>query len=325
MKRFQFILMVLIAGSSFAQSYPPAAGQEGSTAVPHDSELFISWATGAEIERGLINISNPEQQDQGSNYASYGSEDDALGIADGSVVSLGDRGSAILTFETPIGNGPGFDFAVFENSFNDTFLELAFVEVSSDGINFFRFPAHSETQTETQVGGFGEVDPTYINNFAGKYRAMFGTPFDLDEIEDNPLLNKNNITHVKLIDVVGSIDPQYASYDSYGNAVNDPFPTPFWSSGFDLDAVGVINESSMNTEDFFAQNLKIYPNPAHDFFYISSNDSAQIQIFNAAGLSVLVTQTKNNEKIDVSGLGKGIYFMKIYSKGKVTLHKLIKQ
>lgn len=325
MKKISFLLIGILSISALSQSYPPAAGQEGSTAIAHDSELFVAWANGAEIERGLINISNPEQQDQGSNYATYGAETDAIGIADGSVVSLGDRGTAILTFETPIGNGSGFDFAVFENAFNDTFLEIAFVEVSSDGINYFRFPSHSETQTETQVGGFGAVDPTYLNNFAGKYRAMFGTPFDLDDLEDDALLDKNNITHVKLIDVVGSIDPQFASYDSFGNAVNDPFPTPFWSSGFDLDAVGVINERLMNVEDLNVQNLKIYPNPTDNFFYISTNEKVQVEIFNAAGQIVLQTQSQNNDKINVSGLSKGIYFIKIICNGKTSLHKLLKQ
>lgn len=324
MKRFQFIFIGLISATTFAQSYPPAAGQEGSTAISHDSEVFVGWANGATIERGLVDISNPEAQDQGSNYASFGTANDAIGIADGTVVSLGDQGTAILTFKTPIGNGSGFDFAVFENSFSDTFLELAFVEVSSDGINFFRFPSHSETQTETQVGGFGMLDPTYLNNFAGKYRAMFGTPFDLDDVEDNVLLNKNSITHVKLIDVVGSINPQFATYDSFGNAVNDPFPTPFWSSGFDLDAVGVINESLMNTEDPSVQNLRIYPNPVDNFFYLSTNEKVQVEIFNAAGQIVLQTQSQNNEKINVSGLPKGIYFIKINCNGKTSLHRLLK-
>lgn len=325
MKRIHFILIGLIAANTFAQSYPPAAGQPGSTAIGYESDLFVAWANGAEIERGLVDISNPEAQDQGSHYASFGTTNDALGIADGTVVSLGDRGIAILTFEKPIGNGPGFDFAVFENGFSDTFLELAFVEVSSDGTNYFRFPAHSETQAQTQVGGFGTIDPTYINNFAGKYRAMFGTPFDLNDLEDNVLLDKNNITHVKLIDVVGSIDPEFASYDFQGNAVNDPFPTPFWSSGFDLDAVGVINEATMNVEDSDIENLKIYPNPADKFFYINSNNSAHVEIFNSAGQIVLQTKSKNNEKINVSGLQKGIYFIKINSNGKTSLHKLIKQ
>lgn len=324
MNNLILIFILLLSGFAAGQSYPPAAGQEGSTAIAHDSELFTAWATGVEIERGYVNISNPEQQDQGSSYATYGEPEAALGIADNSVVSLGDGGIAVLTFDTPIGNDPGYDFAVFENGFDDYFLELAFVEVSSDGENFFRFPAHSQTQTDTQVDGFGVLDPTYLNNFAGKYRAYFGTPFDLDDLDDHPLLNKNKITHVKLVDVVGSIDPEYATYDSYGNPVNDPFPTPFWSSGFDLDAVGVINQSTMNTVDESWTKLRIYPNPVKDQFYIGIYEKAEIQIFDPTGKLASSQTSENNRPIDVSNLKKGIYFVQIYTGQKKSLHKLIK-
>ena len=44
-----------------------------------------------------------------------------------------------------------------------------------------------------------------------------------------------------VVDVVGSIDPAYATYDSQGHAINDPWPTAFASSGFDFDAVGVLH------------------------------------------------------------------------------------
>jgi len=56
-------------------------------------------------------------------------------MPDGYIVSLGDSGVADVTFAGAIYNGPGADFAVFENGFlnatNDSlaFLELAFVEV----------------------------------------------------------------------------------------------------------------------------------------------------------------------------------------------------
>ncbi len=66
-------------------------------------------------------------------------------------------------------------------------------------------------------------------------------PFDLQEIADAPGLDVNNVNYVRVIDVVGTIDSQYATHDSKGNIVNDPWPTPFASCGFDLDAVGVIN------------------------------------------------------------------------------------
>ena len=51
---------------------------------------------------------------------------------------------------------------------------------------------------------------------------------------------------LKIIDVIGSIDSNFCNYDQYLNKINDPFPTPFPSSGFDLDAVGVINQGPMD-------------------------------------------------------------------------------
>ncbi|WP_458626285.1 T9SS type A sorting domain-containing protein [Winogradskyella sp. PC D3.3] len=307
-----------------SQSYAPAAGQPGSTAIPADSNIFVAWATGIELQRGYVNISNPSQEHNGSNYATYGVAENALGIATNNVVSLGDAGEAILTFETPITNGDGFDFAVFENSFSDTFLELAFVEVSSDGVNYFRFPSHSQTQTETQVDGFGNVDPTYLNNLAGKYRGLFGTPFDLSDIEDNPLLNKNNITHIKIIDVVGSIDPAYARYDSFGNAINDPFSTPFYSSGFDLDGIGVINQQSLSINDEAYSAISIYPNPASNELHINTTGKAEVSIYDILGKMVISKEVNTNSAIAIASLKNGIYLVRIKFNGKISQHRLIK-
>ena len=211
-----------------------------------DSSAFVAWATGCEAEPGPMNITNPSAGMAGAGWPAS----NAIGYPQGTtgVTCLGDGGMATLTFASPICNRPGPDFAVFENGFANAqnpdmwFLELGFVEVSSDGVNFFRFPAYSNTQTETQLGGFACIDPAQIHNLASKYGAMYGTPFDLDEVPDNPLLDKNNVTHVRVIDVIGNIDPDYATYDCQGHPVNDPWPTPFASCGMDLDAVGVIHD-----------------------------------------------------------------------------------
>ena len=69
--------------------------------------------------------------------------------------------------------------------------------------------------------------------------ALYGTPFDLDDIEDNNLLDKQNVTYIRIVDVIGNINPEYASYDSEGNIINDPWPTPFESSGFDLSLIHI--------------------------------------------------------------------------------------
>ncbi|MGO3182086.1 MAG: T9SS type A sorting domain-containing protein [Aequorivita sp.] len=308
-----------------AQSYPPAAGEPGSTAIPADSQSFVAWATGIEVERGHVDISNPEFEDNGSNYATYGEPENALGLANSSAVSLGDAGEAILTFDKPIVDGPGFDFAIFENSFSDTYLELAFVEISSDGTNYFRFPSHSQTQTEIQVAGFGDLDPTYINNLAGKYRALFGTPFDISELEDDPLLNKNNITHIKVIDVVGSIDPEYARYDSYENAINDPFPTPFYSSGFDLDAVGVINEQVLGVSENQRLTFSIYPNPVTNTLFIEVGEMVQVIIYELEGRMIFSKIIEGKRSVDVSSLQRGTYILAISSKENRAQYRFIKQ
>ena len=74
----------------------------------------------------------------GSPQVSFGLPSDVLGPA-GSPFSLGDGGWITLSFATSIRNDPGDDFVVFENAFSfegSVFMEIGFVEVSSDGQNF---------------------------------------------------------------------------------------------------------------------------------------------------------------------------------------------
>jgi len=229
--------LLLLSPVCHAGSFCGAAGTAGSSAIYYTDPCFLNWASDCKVARGYQNIAAK------TTLASYGTASNGIGKADNAVVSLGDAGSAVMTFNKAITNGSGSDFAVFENGFSGTFLELAFVEVSSDGQNYFRFDAVSETPTSTQLGSFGTIDPTCLNNFAGKYQVYYGTPFDLNELAGkSPLLDVNNVTHVRIVDAVGSITPGYSTYDSRGNMVNDPWPTAFASGGFDLDAVGVIHQ-----------------------------------------------------------------------------------
>ena len=312
MKNLSLLFYLGVITTAFAQSYPPAAEMPGSTAIFKDSPQFVGWATGITVERGPVNKSNPDATANGSNYATSGDAEAAIGYPDGNTVSLGDGGFAVATFSAPIINGPGYDFAVFENG-GVSYLELAFVEVSSDGVNFFRFPNHSETQTETQIGSFGTPQATYLNNIAGKYAAQYGTPFDLSEIPDNDFLDKNSITHVKIVDVVGSVNPDFASFDSFGNAVNDSFPTPFASCGFDLQAVGVINREVLDLPNHDKHALKLYPNPARDVVYIQYDSAVNITIYDMAGRIVLAQKNNLNQPVNISHLSAGTYSIVVVS------------
>lgn len=327
MRRFVTIFLCLSLSVSAKAQFPPAAGQPGSTAIHADSSCFTEWAVSCLIERGYLNMTDTVLEINGSHFASYGTESDAVGKADNTVVSLGDKGNAVLTFEFPVVNGPGWDFAVFENALTDTFLELAFVEVSSDGAHYFRFPAVSLTSTDMQTGSFGETDPTKIHNLAGKYRTMYGTPFDLDEIPDDPALDKNHITHIRIVDVGGSVNPLYASYDHSGAIINDPFPTPFESCGFDLDAVGVIHNTQTGVPKFNGNTLRIFPNPVEERLCIFQmyDLPGEISIFSVDGRKFEGIITDGN-CADVSFLSPGLYLIRITgTSGDVSTAQFVKQ
>ena len=57
----------------------------------------------------------------------------------------------------------------------------------------------------------------------------------------SPLVDVDHINFVRILDVVGSINPALGQQDSLSTLVNEPYPTAFASGGFDLDGVAVMN------------------------------------------------------------------------------------
>lgn len=316
------LLIFFMLGHSlcFGQ-FHAAPGSTNTSAMHKDSMAFVSWAKTCTVTRGWQDAS-----DTSLGTATVGVDaNGTLKANDNPIVSLGDGGIAILTFSNSIRNGVGYDFAVFENGFTDNFLELAFVEVSSDGTNFVRFPAISNTQYTTQVAAFDPLDCTKLNNLAGKYRANYGTPFDLEELKNTPGLNVNSITHVKLIDVVGSITSSLATFDMNNNPVNDPFPTAFGSGGFDLDAVGVINENpAALNENSFLNSFEIYPNPGSDKLYIRFENKKEVVSYKLIDTKGRLIEEKTlDTMIELTKLEDGIYFLQLYSNSGSTTKKII--
>ncbi len=314
-----FFLQKIICMAQFA----PAAGHWGTTAIPKDSSCFLSWASGCFVHRGFQDISN-----HSLGIATVGDSSFAIGKADGMVVSLGDSGVATLTFQNPIIDGTGFDFAVFENAFTDSFLELGFVEVSSDGQKFFRFPATSNTQDTLQITNAGSVDATKLNNLAGKYRVFYGTPFDLQELSGISGLDLQHITHIRIVDVIGCIQEAFATYDKNGNKINDPWKTPFASGGFDLDAVGVIHEDATGVNQFAIINSQfaIYPNPCNDEIRIKNLElgNQKVEVLDLVG-KIVFEQTIYNSSLKTHDLANGIYFLKISNGKSISIQKFMVQ
>jgi Secretion system C-terminal sorting domain len=295
--------------------YAPQAGLPGSTAISASSSLFTGWATYCSVNRGYMDIANPA-----GGYASVGDSADALGAPDLNVVSLGDSGVATLSFANPIIDGPGADFAVFENGFPDTdndslaFLELGFVEVSSDGTKYVRFPATSNTEINVQIANGNYMNACDLNDLAGKYIGMYGTPFDLSELADTPGLDVHNIRFVRIVDVIGSISG-HSSFDHNGRVVNDPYPTAFPSCGFDLDAVGVINQSyNAVAQTSGPATISLFPNPATDELHIklaaTPADGVSATITSITGMALChILITAQVTSIPLSMYAPGLYFI----------------
>ncbi|MGC6523468.1 MAG: T9SS type A sorting domain-containing protein [Flavobacteriaceae bacterium] len=70
-------------------------------------------------------------------------------------------------------------------------------------------------------------------------------------------------------------------------------------------------------------NLKIYPNPTSSYIYISYDDELEVILFDVLGKEINRGFYKN--KVDVSYLDKGIYFLKILDGVNYSTHKIIKE
>ncbi len=183
-------------------------------------------------------------------------------------------GTITLFFNKAITDKPGPDLAVFENGMTANgpngqlyiFAELAYVEVSTDGVSFARFPCVSLNDPNTSIGAYMPLDPTNIYNLAGKHANTggngWGTPFDLKDITTCPevisgKVDPANIRFVRIIDIPGTghfsdnaatspdprtRDPQTGICQNYQNnhGIRDPWQT-WGSGGFDLEAVGALN------------------------------------------------------------------------------------
>lgn len=325
-----FLFLAAFPFCNAKAQFAPQAGQPGSTAVAANSPLIKGWATQCSVARGYKDI-----RDKNAGTVGWGQDSDATGTPNSFTVSLGDSGVAVLQFATPIADGPGADFAVFENGFanpanpDEAFLELAFVEVSSDGDHYFRFPAQSLADTASQVPGAGVyLDCRKYHNLAGTYRSGFGTPFDLSELPADPLLNKSRITHVRLVDVIGSVGPE-GSRDAQGRPINDPFPTAFPTGGFDLDAVAVLNDAASqgvgNTS--LAAAVRIAPNPATSYLGVElSGKDFHYNLRSLEGKQIVSGEATETVSIPVSALPKGLYFIELQTReGDVWCEKVLVQ
>ncbi len=215
-------------------TYAPAPPDPTTTAIAYNDARIVNWAQGTASYLPGTGVSDPKWMMPSQAFGPAGTDTTA-------VVVLGNGGTITLTFASPITDGQSWDFAVFENSFaSDVFLELGFVEVSSDGSHFARFDSAFQG-TVTPCGSCSGI-AAEIGGLAGAYMVGYGTPFDLAALRNSPLVRDGSvdltaIKYVRIVDVVGD----GTTLDSFGRGIVDPIssgPT----AGFDLDGIAVLNQ-----------------------------------------------------------------------------------
>lgn len=90
------------------------------------------------------------------------------------------------------------------------------------------------------------------------------------------------------------------------------------------------DKSALQTEEMVSGKLKndavkIYPNPAVDYFKIDINGRAQVEIFSVIGKRVLHQKIQNSTSIAVDHLKSGVYMVKVEQEGTIVTKKLIIQ
>ena len=196
----------------------------------------------------------------------------ALGAPAGSlsVHSLGIGGSLTLGFDVVIVDGPGADFLVSENpfhtTFSESFAEVAFVEVSSDGANFARMPSRYYGP-QVDPGAFGTLTVGSYDNLTGQTPNLSavdpaadpqdvveagGDAFDLADLRQHPqvlagLVDLRNVSQVRLVDARSGIDT-----DSSGALVRDA-----GAGSADIDAVTVIQHQANQSATAPAVDLQM--------------------------------------------------------------------
>jgi hypothetical protein len=168
-----------------------------------------------------------------------------LGAGSLDVLSLGEGGDVTLGFDVTLVDGPGADLTVSENGFvigggSGVFAEILYVEVSTDGATFARFPSKYLGSGSAMgayrglAGGLpviadittGLVDP--LDPLLSGGEALDLADLSLDPAVQSGAVDLSAIHFVRLVDVLPG--------------ETDSFGTPLGASGGpDVDAVTVLN------------------------------------------------------------------------------------
>ena len=95
-----------------------------------------------------------------------------------------------------------------------------------------------------------------------------------------------------------------------------------WSQPLEFTTLDTIHTIGIPTAE--VGSVAIYPNPAHGNVTIEATSPATVTLLSLNGRAVNTWTTESNSiTIDLSAVPQGAYFVKVVSRGNVTVRKLI--
>lgn len=90
------------------------------------------------------------------------------------------------------------------------------------------------------------------------------------------------------------------------------------TSFFTVDNLALIGNNTAGIEDIQSKSrLHIFPNPVQDILHFE-NASGELTVFDLAGKQVLQIESESITAVNVSGLNKGMYLLKINNGGQIS-------
>ncbi|MBC3844800.1 T9SS type A sorting domain-containing protein [Winogradskyella echinorum] len=123
----------------------------------------------------------------------------------------------------------------------------------------------------------------------------------------------------------------WAIGDTSGDSPNweldsDTLPAAFEDWAGINTVYGALNPTAatLSTESLEINDFKIYPNPAKDYITIESNvQISSVQVHDILGKKVISQNEITNNRLDVSSLNNGVYFIKVNANGNTITKKII--
>lgn len=171
----------------------------------------------------------------------------------------------------------------------------------------------------TDLGGSGT---TYENQFFIVIKYTWATK--LGEMWINPTSSNTEPTPNITQTATSKVRSEFTALNFEGSS-GDRTPSVVFDevrvTGTWAEAVGGTLSVAKNE----IEGLKVYPNPAKDYITIESKNTklTSVELYNVLGAKVLSSKSLTNDRLNVSGISKGIYMLKVNAEDASSTRKIV--